>query len=129
VSFLTGELNHGVYGAGEVTMAAADFLNRNSEASIRVLAEMDIPEDNLFLTALTAAALRDRVKILVVPPDLMKSHDYHFAVGDGKHFRFEPQRSAMKAIVRFGDANVGGRLQQIFDRLYTRLAAAQHQKG
>lgn len=116
VELLTGCLDPAVYGADDLLCACGEFLKRNAQASIRILSESPIRPDHPFVHFIQNEGLGDRLEISVVPPEL-QDYKYHFAVGDGAHFRFEPNKNVREAFVKFDDPSDGAQLQSAFDEL------------
>ncbi len=122
VSILTGELNPEVYGREDVIKVVLEFLSRASDAQIAILAEKPLAPDHPLIAALRTSNMLSRLDLRYVTPDLQKTYEYHFAVGDGSHFRFEASRESFEAVVHFGNQEAGERLKSEFSRLQSQLS-------
>jgi len=123
VDLLVGSLDPKIYGAPEVTTAAANFLSW-SEARIRILAERPIVTPHPFFDAMEARGVAGKVEVLEVPHQMQAGYKYRLVIGDGQHFRLEPDRAAPTAYVKFGDPIGGQQLQSAFDALHQRVEKA-----
>jgi len=117
VNILTGELYQPVYAESAVVQAAIGFLRGHPEAAIRIVSEKPIDEPHPLLKGLADAGLRDRVSIKVLDPSISSGLPVHFAVADGRSFRFEPNKKLMEAAIQFGAPQTGALLNNIFHKI------------
>jgi hypothetical protein len=117
VQILTSRLAEEVYCKQPLIEAAIKFLQR-PHARIEILAETDIDcAGHLFLRAIDDSGFGDKLSLSVLPKPLQERYHFNFALGDGKNFRFEESRLSFDALARFGAADVGNKLQLIFNDL------------
>lgn len=110
----TGELHPIVYGVPGVIEAALSFLRKNASAHIEIKSERSIDRaTHPLLSAIDAAGYADRVTITVAN----ERFPFHFALADGKHFRFERTPPGYEAVVQFGGAKFGSRLAEFYPLL------------
>jgi hypothetical protein len=132
VDILTGELYIPVFGSKEVIQSAIKFLRTHPSGVLKILAEKPIPPTHPLLTSLEKVGVTHRVDLRVLPERLKQTNGFHFAVADGRYFRFErfPSRQDLEAIVQFGEEKVGSRLRQLFADLHKQspnmTAVAEH---
>jgi hypothetical protein len=114
VCILTGDLTPQVYGQEFVLDAIAAFLGRGR---LEILTERPLEKDHPLLARAHLAGLQGQIQVTLVPQDVTSRYGYHFAVGDGQHYRFEPDRANFEAIVQFGNASPGEALVDAFREL------------
>jgi hypothetical protein len=118
VDILTGSLDPVVFGVPEVLEQAKQFVLRAGH--VRIISEFDISSDHPLLRTLKEfAVIPDHQVLTARYPFPDKELAFHFALGDGRHFRFEPDKSKTEAFAQFGEAGIGGQLMQTFDQLWT----------
>ncbi len=115
VDVLTGHLHEPVYGQTLVVDAAIGFLRGAADRRINIISEDPISGSHALISAISAAGLADQVSCNTLPEPLRTSFPYHFAVADGRSFRFEPDEQKFEAIGQFGDDKAGSNLKQRFD--------------
>jgi len=114
VEILTGSLDAMAYGSDMVAQEAVNFLKRG-QGRIKILSEVEIEAElNPMLRAIKNANLIERVELWSVPLYVQKQYTCHFAVVDGRSFRFQARRDRFEAIVKFGDRTIGSALRQNF---------------
>lgn len=117
MKILTGELHSGVYGHSSVIDAATSFLRDNPSARISIKSEKEIAQDrHPLLVAIDRAGFKDRISVETLSTDQARS-PFHFAVGDGIHFRFEQSPPSYEALAQFGGEKFGSRLVKVFSAL------------
>jgi hypothetical protein len=112
VDILTSELTEDVFGSDSVIGSAIAFLRENVGAKISIISERPISDDHPFIDGLKKVGLLDRVEMLTT--ESAKQSVANFTVGDGQHFRFEPDKNKFNAICRFGDPKIGMNLKERF---------------
>jgi hypothetical protein len=129
VEILTSELSEKVYGKPELISAARRFLEK-PRSRIEIIAEQPVDRwRHAFLSELDRAGFEDRVRLRFIPEDSQKQYSFNFAVGDGRHFRFEQSRLSYEAVAQFGSVQVGNKLHEIFEDLLPDRAVAVSETG
>ncbi|HEX4410565.1 MAG TPA: hypothetical protein VH206_17475 [Xanthobacteraceae bacterium] len=118
VNILTGQLYPTVYANDHVAQAAVAFLRRNSSARLNIVSEQQLSPTHPLLKA-TRAVASDRVKVFTLKNDVAARTPFHFAVADGRSFRFEPKKAVTEAVVQFGAPDAGKKLNDLFRDLQT----------
>lgn len=117
VSILTGCLDVSVYGTSEVISAAVKALADHPSLNIRVLSECDLPSDHPFILNIRQNGFGERVKFAIINQEY-GAPPSHFAVADGRHFRFEGNKNNCEAVVYFGNSDTGGHLLDTFNKMW-----------
>lgn len=111
MKIVTRELHSGVYGAPDVICAGLEFVRKGGRIDVASEKRINRNEHPL-ITAIDAAGFGD--KVTISPKADGSTFPFHYAVGDACHFRFEQNPDDFAAIVQFGGAALGARLDQIF---------------
>jgi hypothetical protein len=122
VDILTGHLFEPVFATQSLIDSAVSFLSNHKDSRLKIIHDDPIEPLHPFLAAISAAKLMERVDIRPMTPELKEATPYHFAVGDARHFRFEPSKKTFEAVAQFGEPEVGGKLKVRFDHLYSSLS-------
>lgn len=118
MNIMTGELHQPVYAAPAVISAAVEFLTKHPTAEIHIISEKLIDPSHPMLKGLADAGLSGRVSTKLLESTVAaKMPPVHFAVADGRSFRFEPDKRLMEAVIQFGEEGIGNRLDSFFKNL------------
>jgi hypothetical protein len=124
VDIKTRRLIEEIFGTPDLVKAAAAFLTANSGAKLNIVSEEKIPSTHPLLSTLEKLNLGKQVDLRVMTPELTNKVKYHLTVGDGRYFRFERQPGAhdvCDAVVQFGEAKIGKKLVDAFQRVQSQL--------
>jgi hypothetical protein len=125
VNILTGRLFERVYGAPGVVAAALAFFRDHPAARLCIVSEEPIDQAHPLMSALKKVpSISERIDHRILKSEVAKATPYHFAVADGSSFRFEREKTAMEAIVQFGEKAVGQKLNSTFRSLYAQSLPA-----
>ncbi len=120
LEILTTCLADDVFGQDEVLRSVGEFLQK-PDTEIDVLHEANIePHSNKFLHAIHSAGFGNRIGTTLVPASVQADYDFHFAVADACHYRFQETRGRREAIVQFGNARTGHQIREVFQNLKNR---------
>jgi hypothetical protein len=122
VNILTERLHVPVYGSAELIAAATDFLSGSPDARLNIISEAAIPDDHPLIRGLLDAGYGQKISRRVMTPADAQGTPYHFSVADGSCFRFEPDKSVMAAVVKFGDESFGKQLTNTFKEITRKVA-------
>ena len=115
VEIVSGELDDSVWSVEAVILSAIAFLQRDAAASIHVVVEQNLDlVGNGFLSALRDAGFLDRIRLFRAPAELTQQYRYHFIVADGRHYRFQRDRTTFEAMIQFGVEETGSKLRKLF---------------
>lgn len=119
VDLLTEKLNPVAYENEILQSAAVDFLNRGGR--LRVLIETPKTWTELrnypFIEALLCRGRCDRLEIRWLP-DAFARHKWNFAIGDGRHFRLEPDRKELTGEADFSKPEDSAPLVRYFEEVW-----------
>jgi hypothetical protein len=114
VALYTAEMNSDVWNAGRVRA----FLTRAPEATMRVVVDADdvFTSPNSALRDMTDLVRSGRIEIRKRTPGAQLPH---VAIVDGRHVRIERNHRDRKAVVGFGNKELGERATNFFDQVWS----------
>lgn len=121
ICILSGQLFKPIYGSRQLVKAAASLLRNREDSVVKIIHEDPIDEDHPLLAAIREPVFFNRVCFFRMTPEMAKATPYHFAVADGRSFRFEPSKTTFEAVAQFGELDIGGKLKTRFDLLFQSL--------
>jgi len=118
VKIITSDLPDVAYGTADVIQSALGFLGRNDKSRIEIICEKDFdPKGSRLLSAINSNGFLDRVTLFRAPDSVQEVYTVHIVLGDGLHFRVQETREEYSAFAKFGDAERGLRLDDLFKTL------------
>lgn len=124
IYIVSGKLDPNAYGTGAVIQNFQQFLNKEGTKA-KIIVE-DLDEQSLWINPLLSSLTEEqkaRVEFQIVPENIKQIYTFHFCIADGKHFRFEANRSNPVAVAAFSREAKGEaeHITALFDSLFDRL--------
>lgn len=121
ILILSHALDTRVYGGEDLAEDASYFLKKTG-SRLRLLVEKKAAAEAIEGHPLIARITKERnaghVEVRTVPEEATKEYAYNFSVIDGKHYRFEPDRSKIAAVAAFGEKKTSRHLKEIFEIIW-----------
>ena len=120
VMILTTDLNTRIFGRDDIVMHAKLFLASDAGNRLRILMEVDKPQNRRLHPLLQGLAEYGGLSLRHVPEDLQASYGFHFVAADDDCYNFGRDKSKPFAIATFGNKESSSGLVRFFEEAWDR---------